>query len=553
MIIMTNYAKNIDRTAIQTPQNKPVIDKDQIKNKAGGYVFQVDLWTRLDRFIILGSDNNTFYVDQVTLTNENYEAIIECVKKDGNHTVNRIVELSDSGRAVKNSPAVFALAVCAVFGDKETKELAFRNMPKVARTATDFFDFVNDYKTLGGSFGTVAKKGIAAWYQNKEISQAAYQIIKYRQRNGWTHLDALRLSHPKPKNKLENNLYSFAKFLAKKEGEFSEKDLPEIAQGYLKAQRSNSVSEIVNLITDHNLPREAIPTEFLNKVEVWDALLQKMPATALVRNLGKMTSIGVIQYNNENSQLVCKKFDDSDWLKKNRLHPLTILNALAVYRKGHGDKGSLSWTPNKHVMNALDNAFYNAFDNVEPTNKKIMIALDASGSMAGYKPNNFSLSAREISAAMSMITAYTENDYLITYFSRHGNNGVHMGNLRDSGISEIDINPRQRLDGVIDSISNLPWGGTDCALPITWAFKNDIDIDTFIIYTDNDTWAGNIHPFEALNQYRRKKNADAKLIVSSVVPASYSIADPNDAGMLDIVGFDSNIPTLISDFIKGEV
>jgi hypothetical protein len=46
----------------------------------------------------------------------------------------------------------------------------------------------------------------------------------------------------------------------------------------------------VKLITDFDLPREAIPTQWLNEVAVWDALLQRMPMTAMVRNLGKMTS-----------------------------------------------------------------------------------------------------------------------------------------------------------------------------------------------------------------------------------------------------------------------
>ena len=30
--------------------------KDQVKNNAGGYVFAIDSWTQLDRFLILGSE-----------------------------------------------------------------------------------------------------------------------------------------------------------------------------------------------------------------------------------------------------------------------------------------------------------------------------------------------------------------------------------------------------------------------------------------------------------------------------------------------------------------
>jgi 60 kDa SS-A/Ro ribonucleoprotein len=30
----------------------------------------------------------------------------------------------------------------------------------------------------------------------------------------------------------------------------------------------------------------------------------------------------------------------------------------------------------------------------------------------------------------------------------------------------------------------------------------------------------------------------------------FTIADPNDAGMLDVVGFDSSAPAIMSDFIR---
>ena len=49
------------------------------------------------------------------------------------------------------------------------------------------------------------------------------------------------------------------------------------------------------MIKDCDLPREAIPTQWLNELEVWDALLQRMPLTALVRNLGKMTAVGLVK------------------------------------------------------------------------------------------------------------------------------------------------------------------------------------------------------------------------------------------------------------------
>jgi len=46
---------------------------------------------------------------------------------------------------------------------------------------------------------------------------------------------------------------------------------------------------------------------------------------------------------------------------------------------------------------------------------------------------------------------------------------------------------------------------------------------------------------------------DAKLVVVGMVANEFSIADPNDAGMMDVVGFDTTAPQLISDFASGSL
>jgi 60 kDa SS-A/Ro ribonucleoprotein len=42
-----------------TPQSEP-IDARQVENNSGGYVFALDDWARLDRFLVLGSDAPTY-------------------------------------------------------------------------------------------------------------------------------------------------------------------------------------------------------------------------------------------------------------------------------------------------------------------------------------------------------------------------------------------------------------------------------------------------------------------------------------------------------------
>lgn len=69
---------------------------------------------------------------------------------------------------------------------------------------------------------------------------------------------------------------------------------------------------------------------------------------------------------------------------------------------------------------------------------------------------------------------------------------------------------------------------------------------------DNETWAGPVHVHEALRRYRDEVNASAKLIAVGVAATNYTVADPSDAGQLDVSGFDSSVPTLINDFVRGD-
>ena len=107
-----------------------------------------------------------------------------------------------------------------------------------------------------------------------------------------------------------------------------------------------------------------------------------------------------------------------------------------------------------------------------------------------------------------------------------------------------------RLDDAVRAVSSLPFGGTDCAVPMLYALERRLSVDAFVVYTDSETWAGEIHPVQALRQYRERTGIAAKLVVVGLVSNGFSIADPDDAGMLDVVGFDSASPAVIADFIR---
>lgn len=514
----------------ETPQTEPIPDREEmVKNSAGGYIFEIDDWARLDRFLILGSEKSTYYASARKLTRQNAGAVLRCIKADGQRVVRQIVKISDAGRAPKNDPALFALAMCAGLGDHPTRKAALEALPAVARIGTHLFHFLEYVEGFRG-WGRGLREAVAAWYNDKPVDNLAYQVVKYQQRDGWSHRDALRLAHPNPgEDEVRKDLYGW---IVKGEG----LNTPDLVAAFELAQLAETKQTIIVLIIKNGLTREMIPTEWLNDPDVWAALLKSMPLTAMIRNLGKMTSVGLFKPMGKQTETVITRLRDQDYIKKSRLHPLSILVALRTYAAGKGVRGSLTWDPVAGIIDALDDAFYLSFGNVEPSGKRTMLALDVSGSMAWGNVGGLPITPREASAAMALVTARTEPQYTVMAFAHQ--------------LTPITISPRQRLDDVIKVVSDFGFGGTDCALPMLYALENKIEIDTFIVYTDNETWAGNIHPVQALEMYRRQTGIAAKLVVVGMTATEFSIADPADGGMLDVVGYDTATPQLITDFSK---
>lgn len=508
------------------------LSPDQVKNSAGGYVYQVDAWERLRRFLILGAEGGTFYARERELTRDNVAAVRELLQIDGVRVVDEAVRVSDQGLAYKNDYALFVMALAISEGDEATRAHARANLAKVARIPTHLFAFMEYAQSLRG-WGRALRKAVAGWYDAKDLERLAHTATKYQNRNGWTHRDALRVAHPKASGE-RNALY---RYLAKGElpGEGGQ------WRDYLRAVEAikvtTSAGEAAMLIRDFDLPREVVPTQLLNEKLVWEALLERMPMTAMIRQLATMTRVGLLTPGSRAADSVAEALTDQARIERARVHPIQVLAALKTYAGGRGARGSGAWEPVASVVDALDAAFYLSFRNVTPTGKRVMYAIDVSLSMTWHTLNGVpGLTPRVGAAALALLGAATERHTLTAAFSH--------------GMVPLAISPRQRLDDVIKTIEDTPVGGTDCALPMQHALANGLEVDAFVVLTDNETHSGRMHPMTALKQYRDRTGIPAKLIVVGMTATGFTIADPNDAGALDVVGFDPSVPQLISDFIR---
>ena len=515
-------------------QGEPMKGREQemVRNSNDGYVFPVTDWVRLERFLILGAEGGSFYARERELSLENAQAVKRAIAEDGLRAVRMILKIGEAGRAPKNDPALFALAMAAAYGDERTRRAAFRALPAVARTGTHLFRFAAFADRMRG-WGRGLRKAVAGWYLAGDTAGKAYQAVKYRQRDGWSHRDLLRLSHPKAEG-ARNALFGWVAQGRIETGRWPELGLVE---GFEQAQVADSEHTVAALVRKFGLTREMLPTQFLDSREVWLALFERMPLGALVRNLATLTRVGVLTPLSGETARVVERLGDAEALRKARLHPVAILAALLTYKAGKGVRGRHQWTPVPAIVDALDAAFERAFENVEAAGRRFYLGLDVSGSMGwGEVAGVPGLTPRVAAAAMAMVIARSEPRYHVAAFAHR--------------MQALDVAASDSLAQVCRKTDGLPFGGTDCALPMLDALERKLPVDCFVVLTDSETWCGDVHPAEALARYRRETGIAAKLVVVGMISNGFSIADPGDAGMLDVVGFDTAAPGVIADFAR---
>ena len=381
----------------------------------------MDDLSRLRRFVCLGAETATYSVtDARTLALDNAQALQRLLQGGrGEEAVAELARLSTEGRVAKQGALLFALAMCARLGSETTRRAAYAQLEAMCRTPTQLFMFIGYCKALsaGRGWGRGPRRAIGQWYTNKSAKELAGLVTKYKNREGWSHKDVLRLVHAKTADPAGNLVLRYAArgWEAVEGGQAVDQAEAAPTVAFLQAvERAKDAElpedELVALIATHGLVREHMPTTRLGSVAVWRALLQRMPLTALMRNLAKMTSIGLLAPGTPEEQLVVTKLSDAEALRRARVHPLQVLLAAETYGKGHGERGSLEWLPVPSVVAALDRAFDACFATLKPIGKRMLVALDMSASMSvGSVQGAAALTPKKAAAAMALMLARTED------------------------------------------------------------------------------------------------------------------------------------------------
>ena len=284
--------------AFGTPQMQPQPGKDQVVNAAGGYVYALDDWARVDRFLMLGSEGGTYYAAEAKLTRDNAQHLASMVKADGAAVVRRIIDISLAGRAPKQDAAIFALAMCAGWGDDDARRLALTDgLHKVCRTASHLLQFAAYIEQFRG-WGRGLRGAIAAWFNGKPLDELAYQAVKYQRRYEWATGDLLRLAHPATDVDARHQLYRWmlGKPATLGNGAPHDDRLRLLwAVDRAKTMTSSSADKMAAFVLAHKLPREAVPTEWLREPDSENASVVRCFPAAIASRISRVPKASIAE------------------------------------------------------------------------------------------------------------------------------------------------------------------------------------------------------------------------------------------------------------------
>ncbi|ANV88995.1 TROVE domain-containing protein [Picosynechococcus sp. PCC 7117] len=514
----------------QTPQSQPIPGRatEMVQGRAGGYHFDPGIWVMLRRCLLIGTAQNTFYADKHELTGEFTQVVQQCVVADPGRVAQEIFYASD-GRSLNNSAPLYALTLLSMGETPAAKQAFMKIFPQVVRTGSHFYEWLSYTKALRG-FGKVVRECGKGWLSQDDVQALAYQLLKYQQRYGFSHRDALRLFHVKPPSVEHQTLYNWV--INGWEQLPKQPPATALEQIWWYEWLKRNPDQTKKAIAQGHLTHEMVAPIGQMDEQTWKLLMLEMPIGALLRNLGSLTEIGVLRVNRQkNLKHVAMVLNDKQRLRKGRIHPIDILKALKTYQSGGRlGRSKKTWEPVPRIIDILEKALEMSFETVPATGKTFLHAVDVSGSMSYYSVGSVHLTCAEIAATMALVTAKAEKNYAIRGFSTA---------FKDLGITASDS-----FRTALQKTSDQNFGGTDASSVYKWALKHRFHADVICFWTDCESWAGT-QPCQKLAEYRRKLNPNVKAIYVTLAPYKLSLVDPKDPLSWDLGGFDPTMPRLI--------
>ncbi|XP_062583358.1 RNA-binding protein Ro60-like [Saccostrea cucullata] len=479
-----------------------------------------------------------------------------------------------SGKHFKFYPVAYALAKCARCGDRQVSKEAYLLIPKVCKTPSQLFLFHYYCKAanLRGDWPRSHRRAIAAWYtENKEnredVVQFARHVTKYKCRYGISQRRVIKSCHPKPPNEKFGFIFRYITKGLKKANEkyppqnsAGKKVMSDRGEDFLRdyeAIKSGRVplSQVTDAIKKWRLTWEHIPPKFFemkkdeeNKKrckEIWRTLLlqSQMPMTAIVRNLVKMTRLGLLVPNSKEENTVCQKLNDPMILEQSNIHPYHVLTALAAYRRGQRRRNGedIKWAVSEQVVQALFQSFLHT-QALPFTDKRLLLAIDSTIEM-NNRVGSSCLPMKEAAAALAL--AIHQNSKC--------SETVTFGNVT----SKFEFQPHDQsvfdIENALERIHQRTenFQRSDFNAPFRFAKQNIETYDGIVLLTSlvDTEEAATIR--RCFQEYKEQRNGSVKAVVITHSHSNH-VGTEEDDDILDVEGADGCAAKQIIEFISDD-
>ncbi|XP_013774966.1 60 kDa SS-A/Ro ribonucleoprotein-like [Limulus polyphemus] len=509
--------------------------------------------SRLLRFLYIGSETNCYIPGDRKLTLEN----IHCIDSSSQEAaVKEIIRVAKEGSSVYPDALPFALAVCSQSQNMKVKQAAYSALKEACPTASELFSFVHFAEEVSKpttGWGRSRRTAVANWYKTdpKRLAALITRVMSHR---GWSHKDLFRLVHLKTENKGLAALYKYITHgyeAAEKEFGVADaspqvKDVLEYLKAVHELKHTADEQKAARLIEMHDLNFEHIPTPMLKSKEIWLCLIHRLPVQVLLSQLPRLHRLGFLKHKSPVLKPILERLNSDSTMNDGHLGPLQtfiIAKQLETLQKNPVDKTVLqTYSKLSQLDDTLQTLHLASFKMVPSTGKRYLVAVDVRNSMVHGKKT---LGCRYVSPADAACL-------ILMALSRAESGKVTALAFSKDGLKDIEINNKMTHNDFFRRLRETPMGPVNVAAPLQWAQEKKKTFDVILVCTANQIQSGDVHPADAFKEYRLNlKLPQARFIVCAFSSGEFSLAPPDEPGMLDIAGFSEKVLQVIQDFARG--
>ncbi|XP_063234744.1 RNA-binding protein Ro60-like [Bacillus rossius redtenbacheri] len=528
--------------------------------------------TRLKRFLHYGSElqlyqpgdrlaQNHFVRDNLTAVSD----LLADETKTPDAIVAHIVKAYSDGYSAHPAGLVFALAVCARQKESTPLRVAAYNAVRTVCKSLDslflFVKFMSELAAPNSGWGRGLRRVVCDWYASLDAAELARLVSSYCTRYGWRHRDLVKSCHFKTDDTAKAAVIRYAMF-GLKDAREKFGDRPEAQQvlAYLQAvedlKHSQDEQQAARLVEIHGLTRQHVPAHFHKSREVWSALVPGLPLPELLQSVRQLGRMRLLKGRELLVGQVLDSLQDQAALADSRLHPAQVLVALRNYQASGKAVPYLVTAgaqipvvrvpppppPNLKIIECLHMLLHSSFKMLVATGMRYLVALDVRPAMwAGRCAHCVSVSPAQAALLQALCLVKAERDVTVLTF------------LGDQRLQLLQLDPNYNFAQAEQNLKQMPGGDVDLTVPITWALNNKKAVDVFVILTDTHVkLPDSIKPSVALGKYRTQMNLpNTKYVTCAFASSKVMVACPSDPRMLDIVGFDCHVPSVIEGFSRG--